>query len=136
MKIVYHENSHGHHVMLMVKSAIAVPTSFSGLFPILFMIVLGTKIIIRLIHGTSLNPIIHFISKFGDHNHLLLQSEQHQTIKCKVVSLHEYTSKYLDLDLRERSSITSSGFAKFWTPPPPQIIEIIEGLDPPPKLMM
>ena len=24
MKIVYHENSHGHHVMLMVKSAIAV----------------------------------------------------------------------------------------------------------------
>ena len=27
MKIVYHENCHGHHVMLMVKSAIAVPTS-------------------------------------------------------------------------------------------------------------
>ena len=33
---------------------------------------------------------------------------------------------------RERSSIMSSGFPKFWTPPPPPcVIKIIEGLDPP-----
>ena len=37
----------------------------------------------------------------------------------------------MTLQARERSSITSSDFAKFWPPPPQKkIIKIIEGLDP------
>ena len=48
---------------------------FRGLFSMLFMIISGTKIIIKLKNDTSLSPIIQFISKFGDHNYLLLQSE-------------------------------------------------------------
>ena len=60
---------------VILEHEVLVSILVRGLFLMLFMIVLGTKIIIRLKNGTSINPIIHFISKFGDHNHLLLKSE-------------------------------------------------------------